>query len=365
MPVTTVERFKALLPIDNPSGKEDRIREHIMSQLSAMGFNDAEVDAAGNLLVRIPGDERKETFLFSAHMDSVPPCLGIEAVEETYENRRIIRTTGRTILGADDKSGIATMISLAERLKQEGDGSNHPMEFLFSTQEEVGLLGLKAFDLTRCRSTMGFVLDGEGSVGDVFFAGPTQMNLLFEFEGLRSHAGIAPDAGTSAIEMATTLCARLPIGRISPELTLNIGTIEGGDAFNIVAPSAVMRGEARSHNPALLASLMQQVEAEIQGVETRYPKGKVSFTPTQKYQGYAVPDSHPVTQLACLAAEQIGLTPVVKRMNIGSDAHVLNHGGIPCVVLGMGFHYSHSLGEYIFVDELEQVSDWVWQIIHR
>lgn len=360
----TAERFKVLVPIDNPSGQEDRIRSYIEQFLHGLGYTDTCVDEAGNLFARIPGNPALEPLLLSAHMDSVPPCQGIEPVEDTLDGRPIIRSSGKTILGADDKSGIATMLRLAERLKEVGTLDHHPLELLFSTREEVGLLGLKAFDLSQCRASQGYVLDGEGSIGDIFNAGPTQVNLMFQLEGVRSHAGIAPEAGVSAIEMAVHLCASLPSGRLSPQTTMNIGVIEGGDAMNIVAPLATIRGEARSHDNAALDALMAQVREVCHEIQDQFGRGKVHFTPTPRYSCFTVSPDHPVVRRAEAGCRKLGITPKIIPMNIGSDAHVLNHGGISTVVLGMGFHFSHSLGEFIYVDELEQVSDLVWDIIH-
>lgn len=360
----TARCFKQLVPIHNPSGGEEAIRRFIQERLQGLGFTDARVDEAGNLFVRIPGAAGKETLLLSAHMDSVPPCQDIEAIDDVVEGRSIIRSAGKTILGADDKSGIATILRVVERLRAEGMEHNHPLELLFSTQEEVGLLGLKAFDLAQCEARTGFVLDGEGAVGDIFTAGPSQKNLVFQLEGLRSHAGIAPEQGVSAIEMAAHLCTSLPSGRISEDTTMNLGVIEGGDALNIVAPSAVIRGEARSHSDEALEALLNQIEEVCHEIEENYNhRGTVRFIPTHKYSRFSVPGDHPGIGMAEAACRKLGITPRIARMNIGSDAHVLNHGGIPTVVLGMGFHFSHSLGEFIYVDELEQVTQVVWEII--
>ncbi len=360
----TAERFKELVPIHNPSGQEERIRAYIQRVIQSLGYTDMHVDEAGNLFVRIPGAPSKKTILLSAHMDSVPPCEGIEPIEDVQDGRPIIRSAGKTILGADDKSGIATILRIVERLKEEGIGQNHPLELLFSSQEEVGLLGLKAFDLKQSEAEMGLVLDGEGAIGDIFDAGPSQKGLLFQLEGIRSHAGIAPEAGVSAIEMAAHLCASLPSGRLSPETTMNLGVIEGGDAFNIVAPSATIKGEARSHDEYALEALLTQIQEVSQEIQEQFPRGKVVFTPTHKYARFVVPPDHVSIGMAKAACEKLGITPEVKPMNIGSDAHILNHGGLPSIVLGMGFHFSHSLGEFIYVDELEQVTQLVWEIIH-
>jgi tripeptide aminopeptidase len=363
MAASVVERFKQIVPIANPSGKEATIREHILAELTRLGFTDNTVDEAGNLLARIPGAAEKEPILLSAHMDSVPPCEGIEPVEDTVEGRHVIRSAGKTILGADDKSGIATMLSIVERLSQAETTQNHPLELFFSTQEEVGLLGAKAFDITQCRSKAGFVLDGEGSLGEIFIAGPTQKNLVFNLKGIPSHAGIAPEEGVSAIMMASRLAAKLPSGRLSPITTMNLGTIEGGNAFNIVASTATIRGELRSHDEDALQGVLNQIEVACQNIKQDFPRGEVEFIPNHRYTRFEVPENHASVLMSQAACQKMGITPKLARMNIGSDAHVLNHAGLPTVVLGMGFHFSHSLGEFIYVDELEQVAELVWTLV--
>ncbi|MBY0404038.1 MAG: M20/M25/M40 family metallo-hydrolase [Cyanobacteria bacterium] len=355
------ERFKAIVVIDNPSGGEAQIRDYIRGQLQELGLHNQKVDDAGNLLVSVPGDSSLETILLSAHMDSVPPCHGIIPIEDVQESRPIIRSQGKTILGADDKSGIALIISLMEQLSAEGFKQNHPLELLFSTGEEVGLIGAKAFDMSQLKASYGYVLDGEGSVGDIFNAGPSQENLLFHFEGKRAHAGIAPEEGINAIELSASFCASVPSGRITETLTSNFGWVQGGDAMNIVAPSLTLKGEARSHSEEELSGLLTTYQNACDALVEKFPGASIEFVKTRRYDCYQVPIELPAVQNPLKVCREMSIPARVKPMNIGSDAHVLNHRGLPTVVLGMGFHFSHSLGEFIFTEELQQV----FQMVHR
>lgn len=356
-----VERFQAIVPIDNPSGREDTIREFIAGELRGFGLADLNVDAAGNLFVRVPGKADKEVIMLSAHMDSVPPCEGIVPVRDTRSERPIIRSEGRTILGADDKSGIAVALEIVEQLARKGFQENHPLELFFSTEEEVGLNGAKGFDMGQVRSAYCYVLDGEGRVGLIFNAGPSQENIQIQCTGRASHAGIAPEAGISAIHMGAALCAQLPSGRLAEDLTCNIGVIQGGNAMNIVAPELGIRGEMRSHDEAKLAGLITTYQQACQEVQERFAGGVVELKNIRRYNHFYVDPVHKVIQRATTEAEALNLRPQLAAMNIGSDAHILNQNGLPTVVLGMGFHYSHSLGEFIFCEELEQV----YQLVER
>jgi tripeptide aminopeptidase len=353
--MAVVERFKRLTAIDNPSGHEEALRNTIAEALTALGVTDQTVDPAGNLFVRVPGAPERETILLSAHMDSVPPCHGIVAVEDEQDGRRIVRSEGKTILGADDKSGVAVILEVVEALSRQGFKENHPLELMFSTGEEVGLIGAKAFDMGQVKAAYGYVLDGEGSVGDIFNGGPSQENIRIVCQGRRSHAGIAPEDGISAIRMAASLCAKLPSGRLGPVLTANLGVMKGGAAMNIVAPETEIRGEARSHEEPLLADLLSKYRETCRVVEQAFPGSTVEMETVRRYDCFTVAPELPVVTRAEAACRELGVASRVLPMNIGSDAHVFNHKGLPVVVLGMGFHYSHSLGEFLYADELETV----------
>ncbi|MBY0450823.1 MAG: M20/M25/M40 family metallo-hydrolase [Cyanobacteria bacterium] len=367
MSAPVVDRFMQLAPIDNPSGGEAVIRDFLASSLAKLGLDNQVIDAAGNLLVRVPGDPNKPTLLLSAHMDSVPPCHGIQPVQDASEGRPVIRSAGKTILGADDKSGMAVILEVMSRLKhpnsENNPPSNHPLELLFSTQEEVGLLGAKALDRKQLKADYAYVLDGEGSAGDIFTAGPTQYHFVIECHGRAAHAGIAPEAGLSAIQMMAAVCARLPQGRLGPELTANVGTIEGGKATNVVADFAKIRGEIRTHHEAPLKALLQEYQEICQQVNANFPGGSITFEPLRRYDAFSVSGDHVSVQKAQAVFEANHIPNSLLSMNIGSDAHILNQFGIPAVVLGMGFHFSHSLGEFIYVDELQQITEVVSQLV--
>jgi tripeptide aminopeptidase len=296
-------------------------------------------------------------------MDSVPPCEGIVPVRDIRADRPIIRSEGRTILGADDKAGIAVALEVVDRLAKQGFASNHPLELFFSTGEEVGLTGAKGFDMNQVRSKYCYVLDGEGRVGLIFNAGPSQENIQIACTGKASHAGIAPEAGISAIQMGAALCAQLPTGRLAEDLTCNIGVIQGGNAMNIVAPELTIRGEMRSHDEAKLAGLVETYRARCREIEGRYPGGQIELKNLRRYDHFWVDPGHTVIQRAMAVGHQLGVAPQLAAMNIGSDAHILNKNNLPTVVLGMGFHYSHSLGEFIFCEELEQVCQMVERLV--
>lgn len=363
--MAVVERFQTIVPIDNPSKGEEKIRAFIAQTLQTIGVSDQHVDLAGNLFVRVPGAAPGPVVMLSAHMDSVPPCHGIEPVVDTdpRTGRPIIRSGGKTILGADDKSGIAVILELVSELAASDFKNNYPLELLFSTEEEIGLNGAKGFDMSLTQASHCYVLDGEGRVGLIFNAGPSQENLQVRCLGRASHAGIAPESGVSAIMMAAEFCAQAPSGRLAEDLTTNLGVIEGGKANNIVADEVLIRGEARSHDEAKLAGLLETFRHNADMISQRFSGGRIEVETIRRYDRFWVAPEHPSIQAAMAICEEMGILPQTAPMNIGSDAHILNKNGLPTVVLGMGFHYSHSLGEFIYCEELAQVYELVKRLV--
>lgn len=362
---SVLERFEALVPIDNPSGKETGIRHIIAETLRAWGFTHQTVDASGNLFVQVPGDSSKDTIMLSAHMDSVPPCEGIEPMRDfdAQTGRPVVRSAGKTILGADDKSGIAVILEMAHRISKSTQTDHHPLEFLFSVEEEIGLNGAKGFDRSLSKASYCYVLDGEGRVGTIFNAGPSQENMQLACHGKASHAGIAPESGISAVAMAAALVAALPVGRLAADCTTNLGVVTGGKALNITPPEVLIKGEARSHDEHKLTEVLKVYESTAAAISQKFPGSKIEFVHVRRYDHFYVDPTHVVIQRAVETAEILTLNPVLMPMNIGSDAHILNQRGLPTVVLGMGFHFSHSLGEFLFCEEYEQVAEWVWALV--
>ncbi len=361
--MTVVERFKSIVPIDNPSGREEAIRAHIEQALRGFGLTDIATDAAGNLFARVPGQCDKDIIMLSAHMDSVPPCEGIVPITDEKNGRPIIRSEGRTILGADDKSGIAVALEIVSVLATQGFKTNHPLELFFSTGEEVGLIGAKGFDNAQIRAKYCYVLDGEGRVGLIFNAGPSQENIQIACHGKAAHAGMEPENGVSAIQMGAALCAQLPTGRLSEDLTCNIGVVKGGTGINVVAPEFTFRGEMRSHDESKLTDLLSTYEKTCRQIDDAFSGGTVDFKHERRYNHFFVEEQTEVIQRAIAMSTELGIPPLLAPMNIGSDAHILNERGLPTVVLGMGFHFSHSLGEFIYTQELTQVYDLVMKLV--
>jgi tripeptide aminopeptidase len=256
-----VRDFMALVRIDSESGKEGAVRDFLCSRLQGMGMEVYEDEAgkalegeSGNLFAWKDGKVPGPSIFLSAHMDTVVPGKGVEPLLDDG----VIRSAGDTILGGDDKAGIAAILEALQVIK-ERNLSHPPLEVIFTVSEEQGLMGSKHLDFSRVRSKLGYVLDSGGDAGNIIIKAPTQNEFVLTVIGKAAHAGINPEEGLNAISLAAYAINHLDIGRIDEETTCNLGTIHGGRARNIVADRVEVKGEARSLSPAKLDALTNEI----------------------------------------------------------------------------------------------------------
>ncbi|HQD89806.1 MAG: M20/M25/M40 family metallo-hydrolase [Syntrophomonadaceae bacterium] len=359
-----IDRFVEMVEIDSVSGREGQFKEYLKELLRQRGLIVTEDRAgeslggnAGNLLAVWPGSAPGTKLLFCAHMDTVEPGTGIKAVVDD----KCINSSGETILGADDKAGIAALLEAIDCIREQ-NLPHSDVELLFTVGEEQGLQGSKFFDYSPLQATMAFVLDGGGEPGEIIIQSPCQNEIEYIAYGKSAHAGINPEDGLNAIHLVSQALAVMPSGRIDEETTCNFGVIEGGTARNIVADVCRVKGECRSLQRTKLDKLTDQLVSTFQD-EVAKRGGRAEVQVTFLYPEIQLYEDHPVVQLAIKAAEQAGLQPVLTSTGGGSDASIINGQGIPCVNLGIGMRQVHTTNEYILIDDLVKDAEFVLKII--
>ena len=375
-PIVSRERLTALflelVRIDSHSRREADVARRLERELAALGaevwFDDAGAKVGGNvgnLLARVPGGVAAEPLLLCAHMDTVVPGEGVRPIVEDD----VIRSDGRTVLGGDDKSGLAIICevlhTLAEHRIPHGD-----IEIVFTICEEFGLLGAKHLDVSRLRARSGLVLDSDAS-GYLFTRAPAANRLEFVVHGLEAHAGMAPERGINAIQVAAEGLAVMRLGRIDEETTANVGLIEGGRAANIVPNAVRLRGEARSHDEAKLAAQSEHMrrcleEAAARHVVTRdgtTVHARVEATIARDYESMSVPDAAPIVQLAFRAAAALGTQMTSAAMGGGCDANILNRRGFQVANLGTGMQNIHTINEWVRVSDMVQAAAVITEMV--
>ncbi len=337
--------FLELVQIDSPSYQEQAVAENLSRQLTDLG-GEVQQDAAGNLIARFAG-QGEETVLLSAHMDTVGKDTGIKPVVRDG----VVYSDGTTILGADDKSGVAVILEALTLFQEQPQLQHPPLEVVFSVEEEVGLLGAKKLDATQLKASFGFVFDAGGPIGVIDYAAPSQNKLDIVVHGKKSHAGSSPEKGINAIVVAAEAICAMPIGRIDDETTSNIGVISGGEATNIVPDRVTLRGEARSRDQV---KLDVQTAAMVQAFEDAAANhgASVDIDVSFSYPAYVVtPEQRPYA-VAQRAIESLGFKFAPEMAGGGTDGNIFNAAGIPCVVLSTGQMNAHTREEYVSIQDM-------------
>jgi tripeptide aminopeptidase len=348
------ETFVRLCEIRSPTGEEREVVDTLAAELGALGVEVSEDDAAGtaeagagNLLARLPGRSERWV-MFCAHVDTVPHRGRVEVVED----EGLFRSRGETILGADNKAAVAVFMELLARHAQEPPPVG--IELVLTVAEEQGLRGAKAFDVSRLRSEVGFVLDHAGPVGEVIVATPTQQKLRADFRGVEAHAGIRPEDGSSAIAAAAAAVARMELGRLDPETTANVGLIDGGTSGNVVPGHCRIQGEARSLDARRAAEVAgQMADACAWGASEHGCDVDVSLE--ELFRGYEVPSSSPALKLAEEGLRRAGIEPARVAIGGGSDANALRLDGFDSVLLANGTEAVHTSDERVSARALEMM----------
>ena len=364
-----VEEFMAMVSIDSPSREEAAFAAYLSNILKGLEanvtFDDAETRTkgnCGNLIAKIKGNRpNAPVILLNAHMDTVSPGRGIKPVIKDG----IIHSAGDTILGSDDKSGIAIIIEVIRTLRDHslphGD-----IEVLFTVCEEVGLLGAKHFDLSRLDADFGYALDSSDSC-KIVYAAPAANHMKFTIHGIESHAGLAPEKGISAIKLAAQALTAMPLGRIDEETTANIGTIHGGKATNIVAGTVIMEGEARSHDSE---KLIKQTKAMVDSIKKVIHDNKLNGAEatldveiSMDYPLMRLKEECPSISLAGKAAINMNKELRLRVGGGGSDANILNDKGMEIAIIGTGMQNVHTTDEQIKIEDMINAADFLLEII--
>jgi tripeptide aminopeptidase len=371
------ERLKNLLieliKIDSLSRKEYDVAMRLKREMEDLGGQVSIDDAGekvggnvGNLIAHFTGTAPEAMpILLSAHMDTVVPGEGIVPILDGD----ILRTDGRTVLGGDDKSGVAIICEVLRVLKENRFPCSD-VDVVFTICEEAGLIGAKCLDVSRLRARTGLVLDSD-SVGFLFTKAPAANRMEFRIHGLEAHAGVCPEKGVNAIKVAADGIAQMSLGRIDHETTANIGVIEGGMAVNIVPNSVILKGEARSHSQEKLERQTKHMLRCLQDAAARHilELAGAQFTASvdakieRDYDRMDVSDGAPIVQLVRAAAKNLRVDIKTLATGGGCDANVLNQKGLEVANLSTGMREIHTVKEWLDLKDLNLSAQMVLEVV--
>lgn len=360
--------FTSLCEIDSPSRKEGLIAKWLRETFIRLGADSIYEDnsaaqtesESGNLIITFNGDRPEEDgFFLSCHMDTVDPAEGVEVVR----TGDLFTSRGDTILGGDDKSGIAAIIELIEILR-ETNASYPKIQVVITTCEEIGLLGAKHLEFDKITTPYGYALDSSG-INQVIVGAPAANKIQVEISGRAAHAGLCPEAGVNALAITASALNSLELGRLDEESTCNFGIIEGGVASNIVPGKIELKGEVRSHSTAKLAMHTAAIkQAFTDAINNWQPNDlnrdkapSCSMKITSDYPALAIPPGAPVlgrlSRGAALANKRIDLVVA----GGGSDANIFCGEGIQTAIIATGMDKVHTVEEQINLADLVELTE--------
>ncbi len=362
-----VELFTTLCSINSPPRQEREVVDCVKGFLSGLGLDVKEDNAsqavngnANNVVATLPANvSGAPKIFFSAHFDTVEPNPNVKIIIQDG----IIRTDGTSILGADDKAGMSAILE-AIRIVVENNLPHGQIQLLLTVCEEIGLRGARALDLDLVDSDFGFVYDTGPPVGTVINQTPTHDTMEVRIIGKPAHAGVEPEKGISAIEVAAKAIAQMQQGRIDEETTANIGSIHGGRATNVVCPEVVITAEARSLNP-------KKVEAQVAHMtqlfeETAKAMGAECIIHLDRhYEGYTLTEDDLPVRVVRSALKSLGLDAPIRPTGGGSDANIFIARGLPCCVVGTPHQNIHTHEEFVLIDDLVRSVDLTLAIIRE
>jgi tripeptide aminopeptidase len=391
---TVLDRFLRYVVIDTQSDpdsettpstmKQKDLGRVLVAELLAMGLGDAHMDEHGYVYATVPSNTDKDVpvICFCSHMDTAPDFTGTNVKPQIVRNyqggdiqlvgdaSRVIRVAehpelrnqigndivtsdGTTLLGADDKAGLAEIMSAAQVLVSDPSIKHGTIKLMFTPDEEIGR-GVDKADLKKLGAQFAYTVDGEtaGDIEDETFSAD---GVVIEISGVAMHPGFAKDRMVNAIKVASAIVARLPQEQ-SPETTDGrLGFIHPVELTGSMA-SARIGLIIRDFEEAGLATKEALLEGIVKDVVAAWPGASYTFKVSEQYRNMKVVlKDHPeIVDNAVIAIERVGLKPHRGIIRGGTDGSRLSHMGLPCPNLFAGGHAFHSPLEWISRQDLEK-----------
>jgi tripeptide aminopeptidase len=390
---TVLDRFLRYVVIDTQSDatsqsqpstdKQKNLGRILEAELKALGLTDAHLDEHGNVYATIPATSTKAVpaICFCSHMDTAPDFSGTGVKPQIVKNYQggdirltadtsqviklsehpelanqighdIVTTDGTTLLGADDKAGVAEIMTAAQFLLAHPEIPHGPVKILFTTDEEIGR-GADKVDLKKLGAAFGYTLDGS-TIGEIENETFSADGVTITIKGVAIHPGTAKDKMENAIKIAAGIVARLPKDQ-SPETT------EGKQGFiHPVGISGAMEGATvsfiiRDFTEEGLVEKEELLKAITEEVMKAYPGSSHTFAVKQQYRNMKIVlDQHPeVMDNLIEATRRVGLEPTITSIRGGTDGSRLSFMGLPCPNIFTGGHAYHSPLEWVSVQDME------------
>lgn len=357
-----LNEFLKLISFDSPSYHEDEIAFYLYDRLKNLGLEVSMDNAiekltnrktkAGNIYGYLKGNIDGEPILFSSHMDTVKPALNKKAIIENG----IVKSSGESVLGSDDATGIAEIIEMLEVIKEEN--LKHPdIEIIFFVAEEEFCKGSSVFDFSKIKSKQAYVFDLSGKVGNIAISAPSIISFEINIKGKAAHAGFEAEKGISSILIAANAISKIKLGRINEETTLNIGTINGGVGKNIIPENTIITGEIRSMNHEYAINIINDIKNIFES-EANILNGAIDFKYIENIFAYRIDKDDEIIKDYIDVINKLGYeNPELINTFGGSDNNNFNKHGIHGIVVANAMNNIHTINEYFELEEFYKAAN--------
>lgn len=398
------QRFMRYVKIDTQSDpdsqtypsteKQKILLQLLVDELKAMGWENVNMDHWGYVIATLPSNSSKKipVICFCAHVDTAPDCSGkdvkpilhrnydgsdivlpddptqiISINNHPYLKKKIgddiITASGNTLLGADDKAGVAIIMELANHLKNHPEIPHGEIKLLFTPDEEIGK-GVEHLDIQKLGADYCYTLDG-GELGSLESENFSADGLELEIFGVIAHPGSAKGKLVNAIKLAANILDHLPKNELAPEVT------EGREGFlhptdiRGTAEKASVKFILRDFDASRLEVYTALIDQTANKIVSRYPSAKYSIKRTEQYRNMKVIlDKHPhVIEFAAQAMKKSGIEPITLPVRGGTDGSRLSFMGLPCPNIFTGEMSLHSVQEYVSVQDMEKAMNVLMELI--
>ncbi|MFC6103695.1 peptidase T [Olivibacter domesticus] len=393
-----IERFLRYVKVDTQSDpssltqpsteKQKELGKILVEELLVLGLSDAHMDEYGYVYATLENNTSEDNIpviCFCSHMDTSPDCSGKDVkpiVHYNYQGQDlilpddngqvitksnhpdltnqygndIITASGTTLLGADNKAGLAAIMDAISLLIKHPEIKHGKIRLLFTPDEEIGR-GVNKVDLKKLGADFGYTVDGEtlGSIEDETFSAD---GVVVTIDGVSAHPGFAKGKMKSAIKIAAEIIEALPKDRLSPETTAGKEGFIHPVSISGTVEQATIEFIVRDFSDALLERHEQELEAVVMRVINQYPNCSYSLKVQEQYRNMKqVLDEYPeVMNIGLKAIQQAGLTPIRRSIRGGTDGSRLSFMGLPCPNIFAGEHAFHGKQEWVSVQDMQHAS---------
>ena len=393
---TVTERFIRYAKIDTQSDpnsstcpstmKQKNLGNLLVKELQDMGISDAEIDELGYVYATIPSNTTKQVpvICFCSHMDTSPDCIGENVnpiIHSNYnghdiilpnDNTQIIKftehpdlgkqigndiitTDGTTLLGADNKAGLAEIMDAAHYLMQHPEIKHGAIRILFTPDEEIGR-GADKVNIKKLGAKYGYTMDGEslGHIENETFSADAVSILI---KGIPTHPGFAKNKMEHSIKIAAEIINRIPKDK-TPETTEKKQPFMHPVAINGGLEQVEIKFIIRAFDTPTLKALEAELEEITKSVLLNFKKSSYEFKVTEQYRNMkdVLDTCYHVVEYALEAIKRTDVTPVLSSIRGGTDGSRLSFMGLPCPNIYAGEHAFHSKLEWVSVQDMEKAT---------